>query len=64
MRSDICFFSSLKFLYIDPLKQGLKPDTAIRIPEVTRFLYIDPLKQGLKHNHPMEKEIDWKGFYT
>ena len=39
------------FLYIDPLKQGLKPTIS---PEVCRhpalFLYIDPLKQGLKLN--------------
>ena len=39
------------FLYIDPLKQGLKlifSDLNI-IPE-KKFLYIDPLKQGLKLN--------------
>jgi len=37
------------FLYIDPLKQGLKHIISIWIilsPE--SFLYIDPLKQGLK----------------
>jgi len=37
------------FLYIDPLKQGLKHMMMTKPIEVaTRFLYIDPLKQGLK----------------
>ena len=37
------------FLYIDPLKQGLKP-IRYRNMDFTAlmFLYIDPLKQGLK----------------
>jgi len=37
------------FLYIDPLKQGLKRKRIISlIPKHNMFLYIDPLKQGLK----------------
>ena len=39
------------FLYIDPLKQGLKLKNNIcRSSLPIMFLYIDPLKQGLKHN--------------
>ena len=39
------------FLYIDPIKQGLKPICIeLSILLVNSFLYIDPLKQGLKHN--------------
>ena len=38
------------FLYIDPLKQGLKPGLfSKRDRKGNKFLYIDPLKQGLKH---------------
>ena len=37
------------FLYIDPLKQGLKHYASrIKVQYGFRFLYIDPLKQGLK----------------
>ncbi len=37
------------FLYIDPLKQGLKQKpTDYRCQYQNQFLYIDPLKQGLK----------------
>ncbi len=37
------------FLYIDPLKQGLKQKIFIeRWVADQMFLYIDPLKQGLK----------------
>ena len=37
------------FLYIDPLKQGLKPGESLGLnPATALFLYIDPLKQGLK----------------
>ena len=37
------------FLYIDPLKQGLKHAFARnRHRQRGGFLYIDPLKQGLK----------------
>jgi len=37
------------FLYIDPLKQGLKlSPCVINILSPYVFLYIDPLKQGLK----------------
>ena len=37
------------FLYIDPLKQGLKLlfQEIFQSPHIM-FLYIDPLKQGLK----------------
>jgi len=39
----------LSFLYIDPLKQGLKHrhNCTLDIDD-NAFLYIDPLKQGLK----------------
>ena len=38
------------FLYIDPLKQGLKQSIRNGCGKsYTKFLYIDPLKQGLKH---------------
>ena len=41
----------LRFLYIDPLKQGLKHDSNnLFACDHLRFLYIDPLKQGLKRN--------------
>ncbi len=36
------------FLYIDPLKQGLKPVPEPMTITISAFLYIDPLKQGLK----------------
>ena len=37
------------FLYIDPLKQGLKPRfIRMNSSSYKMFLYIDPLKQGLK----------------
>ena len=36
------------FLYIDPLKQGLKRFNIIIASSYLLFLYIDPLKQGLK----------------
>jgi len=42
------------FLYIDPLKQGLKQqyqDIQSALKEL--FLYIDPLKQGLKQYMPL-----------
>jgi len=39
----------MKFLYIDPLKQGLKLKIIVNhFPTFSQFLYIDPLKQGLK----------------
>ncbi len=40
------------FLYIDPLKQGLK-HSCIKSALLyqTEFLYIDPLKQGLKRKN-------------
>jgi len=37
------------FLYIDPLKQGLKLYIFFNhLENLPQFLYIDPLKQGLK----------------
>ena len=37
------------FLYIDPLKQGLKLISLMELGgKLSQFLYIDPLKQGLK----------------
>ncbi len=41
-----------EFLYIDPLKQGLKRKKSYKegITLFYGFLYIDPLKQGLKLN--------------
>ena len=39
------------FLYIDPIKQGLKQEERWRIGTAEiKFLYIDPIKQGLKRN--------------
>ena len=53
------------FLYIDPLKQGLKPEAQINSAiEGKKFLYIDPLKQGLKHNCRHIFMQITKGFYT
>jgi len=42
-------FVDSMFLYIDPLKQGLK-HAFVNISQAIAqmFLYIDPLKQGLK----------------
>jgi len=37
-----------RFLYIDPLKQGLKHNGNRAHSQSILFLYIDPLKQGLK----------------
>ncbi len=40
---------SFRFLYIDPLKQGLKRELKVFLnTRIKPFLYIDPLKQGLK----------------
>ena len=49
------------FLYIDPLKQGLKLfQRNIKNGTPGGFLYIDPLKQGLKQklNEAEKAEID------
>jgi len=44
------------FLYIDPLKQGLKLHIGdCRETALGMFLYIDPLKQGLK---PIQKLVE------
>jgi len=43
------YWTAGRFLYIDPLKQGLKHIIlVIRESFLLKFLYIDPLKQGLK----------------
>jgi len=43
------------FLYIDPLKQGLKLNVFVSgSASAIVFLYIDPLKQGLK---PFSSEV-------
>ena len=53
------------FLYIDPLKQGLKHGTfSIDEKKVVWFLYIDPLKQGLKLKKCVNISITPYGFYT
>jgi len=54
-----------KFLYIDPLKQGLKPikDYPVSLGRLL-FLYIDPLKQGLKPIAMTIKCQRKNGFYT
>jgi len=44
------------FLYIDPLKQGLKRFNIIIASSYLLFLYIDPLKQGLKQFFPVNEE--------
>jgi len=38
----------MRFLYIDPIKQGLKQIGSIYASDIYKFLYIDPIKQGLK----------------
>ena len=54
-----------KFLYIDPLKQGLKLSAILNEPDVIpQFLYIDPLKQGLKHRKLEDREDKRPSFYT
>jgi len=53
------------FLYIDPIKQGLKHISqaiAQILPPV--FLYIDPIKQGLKQKFLKEYLTEKQSFYT
>ncbi len=51
------------FLYIDPLKQGLKLTEPVFHCETSGlFLYIDPLKQGLKLRPVIPIHILWTGF--
>jgi len=53
------------FLYIDPLKQGLKLQSFQGIEDLSKlFLYIDPLKQGLKQQIPDVYCIFIFRFYT
>jgi len=54
-----------QFLYIDPLKQGLKPSVLrATATSVGWFLYIDPLKQGLKLKPMGRVAISKASFYT
>ena len=54
---------SALFLYIVPLKQGLKPLYGVaELSLWIRFLYIVPLKQGLKHACPDMTGIARKRF--
>ena len=57
--------SGKPFLYIDPLKQGLK-HAGLRNHQrfLAVFLYIDPLKQGLKHELNDEQSKSIASFYT
>jgi len=53
------------FLYIDPLKQGLKLSFySSFLCILSLFLYIDPLKQGLKLNVFVSGSASAIGFYT
>ncbi len=53
------------FLYIDPLKQGLKlTPTGITVVSDIPFLYIDPLKQGLKQVSGLLNILPLNSFYT
>jgi len=53
------------FLYIDPLKQGLKQwFPFIFVVKKEMFLYIDPLKQGLKLYRLVHSENSSACFYT
>jgi len=53
-----------RFLYIVPLKQGLKPPEMIRKARTLLFLYIVPLKQGLKHCALKPSQLFSLCFYT
>jgi len=53
------------FLYIDPIKQGLKLPYANSISIISgKFLYIDPIKQGLKPEPIDSPDMGFVGFYT
>ena len=54
------------FLYIDPLKQGLKLQMIhdAGAQNTPPFLYIDPLKQGLKPMINQKVLLFILGFYT
>jgi len=65
MASNPSLQCSAMFLYIDPLKQGLKHIPAISGSYVCIvFLYIDPLKQGLKLFSLNSHESSECSFYT
>jgi len=54
-----------RFLYLDPLKQGLKHiQNKKMLAEDYEFLYIDPLKQGLKLIFWENISQFWESFYT
>ena len=56
---------NLLFLYIDPIKQGLKlSDILMEAYLGSKFLYIDPLKQGLKHYYIYRIKNKGDRFYT
>jgi len=56
MIRDVLIPTMDRFLYIDPLKQGLKQAKAVfPIDGRPAFLYIDPLKQGLKLSRIMSQ---------
>ena len=65
MASPNYHYESDMFLYIDPLKQGLKPYEGISYQELSpMFLYIVPLKQGLKRVLERNKNKQDICFYT
>ena len=54
-----------RFLYIDPIKQGLKrSNIEDEIKYENLFLYIDPIKQGLKQSRWGYDMIVITRFYT
>ncbi len=53
------------FLYIDPIKQGLKHFSCSSSKPISiKFLYIDPIKQGLKRELNYNPPVGINGFYT
>ncbi len=53
------------FLYIDPIKQGLKHKDKNVIDYIDKkFLYIDPIKQGLKQIEYSITGLLLSSFYT
>ncbi len=57
--------ANIGFLYIVPLKQGLKPiHTIISVCCWLLFLYIVPLKQGLKQTETISGIRSQCCFYT
>ncbi len=61
----ISSYTLAEFLYIVPLKQGLKPNFSSRVgASGTPFLYIVPLKQGLKLASSALLWLNKSRFYT